>query len=113
MLSLWKRELILKIFTFLVFLMPRGYYRSLPLSHGAVIWSVIVAVPANNTHFLCPRFFSKKGYINFVPTSVSLPSVCPPVRPSVCAWVRPSVMFLVNASPPKPLGLATSNFTGV
>ena len=59
--------------------------------------------------FVIPAFFfRKKGYINFVSKSVRRPSVCPSVRPCV----RPSVTFLVNASPPKPLEVATSNFVG-
>ena len=53
------------------------------------------------------RFFvGKIGYINFVPKSIRRPSVRPSVRPSD----RPSVTFLVIASSPKPLDVATSNF---
>ena len=49
------------------------------------------------------RFFVRKiGYINFVPKSVSGPSV----RLCVCPSVRPSVTFLVIASSPKPLDVA-------
>ena len=55
-----------------------------------------------NTHFFL--FNRKKGYINLVPKSVHLSSVCL----CVCANVR----FLVNVSPPKPLDKPTSNFTG-
>ena len=45
--------------------------------------------------FVIPAFFFRqKGYINFVPKSVR----------------HPSVTFLVNVSPPKPLGEVTSNF---
>ena len=51
---------------------------------------------------LCRRH--KKGYINFVPKLVRRPSV------SACmsAYVRTAVMFLVNASPHKPLYVATA-----
>ena len=75
----------------------RKYGRQKSFGHPFVKMSPLI-IPA--------FFFRKKGYINFVPKSVRRPSVCPSVRPSV----RPSVTFLVNASPPKPLDIATLNF---
>ena len=55
------------------------------------------------------RFFLyKTGYINSVPKSVRRPSVHACIR----SYVRTAVMSLVNASPPKPLDVATANFAG-
>ena len=56
--------------------------------------------------FCFTRFFSleKKVYINFVPKSVRHP----PVHVYVCT----AVTFLVNASPPKRLDVATANYAG-
>ena len=47
-------------------------------------------------------------FFNLVPKPVHHLSVRVYVRMCVCVWL--SIMFLVNASPPKPLDVATSNF---
>ena len=71
------------------------------LQHALYIFSL--PITCRKDIILPTFFFRKKGYINFVPKSVH---VC------MGAYMRTAVMSLVDASPPKPLDIATANFAG-
>ena len=73
-------------------------------------------IPWRGMLHACSTFISleKLGIINFLPKSVRRPSVCPYVYPSVCpSGQGQTIFFLVNASPPKQLNVATTKFAGV
>ena len=59
-------------------------------------------------------FVGKIGYCQFRTKVGPSPSVCPYVYPSVCpSGQGQTFYFLVNASPPKLLNVATAIFAGV
>ena len=58
-------------------------------------------------------FFRKKGILlSYQSRSIASLSMCVYVPVCVYACVRTAIMFLVNASPPKPLDIASANFQG-
>ena len=68
--------------------------------------------------FVIPTFSWENEYFNFMPKSVRRPSVRTPELTLVGYFKFPKVLkvkgqiiyFLVDASPPKPLDVATSSF---